>query len=69
MGARTDQSPAMLMGLETAARAVVAVVGRGLKALIAEHSLAQRAATKAALPRRRLRDIRALYTGPDSPNK
>ncbi len=66
MVTRTRQSPLVLMGLQTVARVAVQAVERGLKALITEHSLAQRAATKAALHRVRLREIRALYTGSDS---
>ena len=42
------------------------MVARGLSALIAEHSLALRAATEATLPRRRLTDLRAMYTAPNA---
>ena len=52
----------------TPAKVVASAIGRGLQILLAEHSLAQRAATKAGLARRRLRDIRAVYLGSDSRN-
>ncbi len=57
------QSPA----LRLAARVKVAIpmVARGFSALVTEHSRALLAATKASLPRTRLTDLRAMYTGPD----
>ena len=45
------------------AKAAALAFGRGVKVLIAEHSLAQRAAAGVALARTRLREIRALYSG------
>ena len=50
-----------------AARAKVAFlrVARGFGALVTEHSRALLATTKAALPRTRLTELRAMYAGPD----
>ena len=59
---KTLESPASSMRLAAGAKAAILVVARGFSALLAEHSLALRAATKAALPRRRLTDLRAMYT-------
>lgn len=42
------------------------MVARGFSALVDEHSLALDAATKAALPRRLLTDLRAMYTAPNA---
>jgi len=58
---KTLESPASSMRLAAGAKAAILVVARAFSALIAEHSLALRAATKAALPRRRLTDLRAMY--------
>lgn len=44
------------------ATAAIRVVACGLNALIVEHSRALLAATNATLPRRRLEDLRAMYT-------
>jgi hypothetical protein len=49
--------------LATTATAAALAFGRGVEILIAEHSLAQRAATRAGLTRQRLLDMRALYLG------
>ena len=40
-----------------------------LSALTAEHTLALRAATKAALPRQRLAEVRAMYVSPHEPRQ
>jgi hypothetical protein len=40
-----------------------AKVGEIVRALEAEHTLALRASTKAALPRQNLTELRAMYTG------
>lgn len=40
------------------------LVARGLRALVAEHSLALGAATTAHSTRRRLTELRAMYTAP-----
>jgi hypothetical protein len=55
------ESPA----LRLAARAKVAIpmVARGFGALVTEHTRALLATTKAALPRTRLTELRAMYTG------
>ena len=59
---KTLESPVSSMRLAAAAKAAILIVARGLSALIAEHSLALRAATEATLPRRRLTELRAMYT-------
>ena len=38
-----------------------------LSAVAAEHTLALRAATRAALPRQRLAEVRAMYVSPQEP--
>jgi hypothetical protein len=52
---------AMPARFATTAKVAASAFGRGVKILIAEHSLAQRVAARAGLARQRLRDIRALY--------
>ena len=59
---KTSESPASSKGLAAGARAVILVAVRALRALYAEHALALLSATKAALPRRRLTDLRETYT-------
>ena len=63
---KTLESPVSSMRRTAGAKAAILMVARGLSALIAEHSLALRAATEAALPRRRLTELRAMYTAPDA---
>ena len=59
---KTLEPPASSMRLAVGAKAAILVVARGFSALVTEHSLALLAATKAALPRRRLTDLRVMYT-------
>lgn len=66
---RPVESPLTSMRLAAGALGVLVVVARGLRMLVAEHSLAQRAAASAALPRQRLADLRALYTAADGKNE
>jgi hypothetical protein len=61
---RTLESPVSAPRLVTAAKAAMRAAARGFSALIAEHALALRAATQAALPRRQRADLRAMYTAP-----
>jgi hypothetical protein len=63
---KTLESPVSSMRLAAGAKAAILMVARGLGSTIAEHSLALRAATEATLPRRRLTDLRALYTAPNA---
>ena len=63
---KTLESPVSSMRLAGGARAAMLVVARGLRALVEEHPLALHAATKAALPRRRLTELRAMYTAPNA---
>ncbi len=49
-----------LGGVRAAIRAI-------LSAVTAEHTLALRAATKAALPRQSLAEVRAMYVSPQEP--
>jgi hypothetical protein len=63
---KTLESPVSSMRLAAGAKAAILMVARGLGVLIAEHSLALRAATEATLPRRRLTDLRAMYTAPNT---
>ncbi len=51
-----------LGGVRTAIRAI-------LSAVTAEHTLALRAATKAALPRQSLAEVRAMYVSPQEPRQ
>jgi hypothetical protein len=66
MATKVHQMPVTLMGLGTLARATVLSVERHLSVWIAEHALAQHAAAEAALSRRQVRDIHALYIGSES---
>ena len=59
---KTLETPASSMRLAVGAKAAIRVVARGFSALVTEHSLALLAATKAALHRRRLSDLRVMYT-------
>ena len=59
------ESPAPSKRLAARARVAVLTIARGFGALVTEHSRALLAATKAALPRTRLTDLRAMYTGQD----
>ena len=59
---KTFESPVSSMRLAAGAKTAILAVTRGFSALVAEHSLALRAATNAVLPRRRLSDLRAMYT-------
>lgn len=59
---KTLETPASSMRLAGGAKAAILVVARAVSALVTEHSLALLAATKAALPRRQLTDLRAIYT-------
>ena len=61
---RTLESPVSSMRLAAGAKTAILMVARGLSALVDEHSLALDAAAKAALPRRRLTELRAMYTAP-----
>ena len=61
---RTLQSPVSLPRLATGANSALRAVLRGWDALVAEHALALRAAASATLPRRRLDDLRTIYTAP-----
>jgi hypothetical protein len=63
---KTFESPVSSMRLAAGAKTAILAVTRGFSALVAEHSLALRAATNAALPRRRLIDLRAMYTAPNA---
>lgn len=59
---QTLELPDRTKRLAARARAAILVVARGFDVLIVEHSRALAAATKAALPRARLTDLRAMYT-------
>jgi hypothetical protein len=59
---KTLETPPSSMRLAGRTKAAILVLARSLSALVTEHSLALDAATKAALPRRRLTDLRAMYT-------
>jgi hypothetical protein len=63
---KTLESPVSSMRLAAGAKAAILVVARGFSALVAEHSLALDAATKAALPRRQLTDLHTMYTAPNA---
>ncbi len=63
---KTLESPVSSMRLAAGARAAILMVVRGFRALIAEHSMALRAAATATLPRRRLTDLRAMYMAPNA---
>jgi hypothetical protein len=63
---KTLESPVSSMRLAAAAKAAIFMVARGFSALVDEHSLALRAATEATLPRRRLTELRAMYTAPNA---
>lgn len=69
MVTRTHVSTVVLTEFGTVVKVIVEAVGCWLKVLVAEHALARRAATLAALPRKRLRHIRTLYIGADSRNE
>ncbi len=56
------ETPTSSMRLSVAAKVAILLVARFFSALVTEYSLALLAATKAALPRRRLTDLRAMYT-------
>ena len=47
------------------AKVALGAATHGIGTLVTEHSRALLAASKAALPRKRLTDLRAMYTGPD----
>ncbi len=59
---QTLELPDRTMRLAARAKAAILAVVRGLNVLIVEHSRALLAATSAALPRRRLAELRAMYT-------
>jgi hypothetical protein len=59
------ESPASSKRLAAGARAAILRVTRGFGTLVGEHSRALLAASKAALPRTRLTDLRAMYADPD----
>jgi hypothetical protein len=63
---KTLDSPVSSMRLAAGAKAAMLVIARGLSALVDEHSQALHAATKAVLPRRRLSNLRAMYTAPNT---
>ena len=69
MATKVHQTPVMPMGLGSLASAAVLSIERHLRVWIAEHALAQHAAEEAALSRRQVRDIHALYIGTESPNR
>lgn len=48
---------------------VRATIGAFLSVVTAEHTLALRAATRAALPRQSLAEIRAMYVAPQDPRQ
>jgi hypothetical protein len=58
---KTLETPTSSMRLAGRAKVAIRVVARRFSALVTEHSLALLAATKAALPCRRLTDLRAMY--------
>ena len=60
--------PDRSMRLAAGAKAAMLAVTRGLNALLVEHSRALLAATNAASPRRRLADLRAMYTADRLPD-
>lgn len=55
-------------GLATESKMALLEAAQCANALLDDHSLAQRAAAMAELPRRRLTELRALYLSPD-PNQ
>jgi hypothetical protein len=55
------ESPALR--LTARAKVAMRMIARGCSVLVTEHSRALLAATKAALPRTRLTDLRAMYPG------
>ena len=61
---KTLESPVSSMRLAAGAKATILAIAGGFGGLLAEHSRALRAATKAQLPRKRLTELRALYTAP-----
>ena len=63
---KTLESPGSSMRLAAAAKAAILMVERGFSAVVDEHSLALDAATEATLPRRRLTELRAMYTAPNA---
>ena len=62
---KTLESPASSMRLAGRAKGAILVITRGLSVLVTEHALALLAATNAALPRRRLAELRAMYAASD----
>jgi hypothetical protein len=67
METRTHETHLTLMGIGSFARAAVVALEGCLDVLVDEYSMAMRAAQRATLSRTRLREVRALYVGSDSP--
>ena len=65
----TAETPASSMRLAVGAKKATELIARGFSALVTEHSLALLATAKAALPRRRLTDLRVMYTTSRSKNR
>ena len=64
---RPFESLGALPRLAVRTRTAIAAIAHGFVALIAEHSRALLASARAALPRGRLADLRAMYTSDPNP--